>query len=817
MDKPKMTVNNTDTLRQKAEIQFKKSPLKTASQLTESQMLGLIHELELQKIELEIQYQDLILATEHAADTASEKYTELYDFAPSAYFTLTQSGVIVELNIYGANMLGKERSQLRNSHFDFFVSENTRPVFDQFVRKIFRSKAQETCEVTLTANGLAPIFVALSGILTASGAHCFITAMDNTMLRQAVGAFRESEEKYRFMFTNNPQPMWIFDLETLAFLEVNHAAVKHYGFSEAEFLRMTLKDIRPPEDIPALLQYVKPDDRTLNDVDEIRHFNKKGELIDVQITWHSVLFNGRKARHVLIHDVTKRKQTEEELRSSEIRYRTLFENSLSGILITHPDGGILAVNPEACRLLGRTEAEICQAGRNGIVNLHDPLLPNSLEVRRKTGHFRGEMSFIHADGTVFPVEMASSVYTDLTGQVRSNIIFQDITKRKQAESIIQLKNTELQKANIEKDKFFSIIAHDLRSPFNGFLGLTQLMEDGLHHLTHEEIKKLAFEMRKSATNLFNLLGNLLEWSSMQRGLTTFVPEPINLLPRLSEYLILVQAAADKKSIAITYDVPDGLVIVADANMFSCIIRNLMNNAVKFTPRGGTITISATSLPEDAAEIAIRDSGIGMKNDLISALFQLDSNTRRLGTDNEPSTGLGLIICKDFIERHGGKLFVESKEGQGSTFRFTLPGKPPQTKAIMAVHNADTATTPKRAGKLLKVLVVEDDKPSEILITCYIKRLSREILFVGAGMEAVEACRNNPDLDLVLMDIKIPEIDGFEATRQIRLFNKQVIIIAITAFDQNENREMAFESGCNGLVTKPLDVALLLELMQEYFG
>ncbi len=248
----------------------------------------------------------------------------------------------------------------------------------------------------------------------------------------------------------------------------------------------------------------------------------------------------------------------------------------------------------------------------------------------------------------------------------------DITDRKLAEQEIALKNEELIRLNAEKDKFFSIIAHDLRSPFSGFLGLTELMSEGLDRIELREIQKIVHLMKNSAANLFRLLGNLLEWSGMQRGLTTFAPESFLLLPKVTDCIILAGETANKKQITIRIDIPDDLSVYADENMFNCIIRNLMNNAVKFTRNGGDVSVSASRTEGNKVKIIVNDTGIGMSPLLVKGLFCLDFNSNRKGTDGELSTGLGLMLCKDFIEKQGGKLGIESEEGKGSCISFTIP-------------------------------------------------------------------------------------------------------------------------------------------------
>jgi len=258
----------------------------------------------------------------------------------------------------------------------------------------------------------------------------------------------------------------------------------------------------------------------------------------------------------------------------------------------------------------------------------------------------------------------------------------DITQRKKVEQTLRKNEEKLRKSNDEKDKFFSIIAHDMRSPFNGFLGLTEIMVEGLPGMKMDEIQQMAILLKKSATNLFCLLSNLLEWSRMQRGLTAFVPTSFLLMPKIFESLVFVKDAADKKNILISYAVPEDLTVFSDTNILGGILRNLVTNAIKFTPKGGIITVSAKSISGNSVEISVRDTGIGMHKKLIANLFHLDVDTNRKGTDGESSSGLGLMICKDFIEKSGGKLGIQSSEGKGSVFHFTLPVKGKLKEKVM---------------------------------------------------------------------------------------------------------------------------------------
>lgn len=244
-------------------------------------------------------------------------------------------------------------------------------------------------------------------------------------------------------------------------------------------------------------------------------------------------------------------------------------------------------------------------------------------------------------------------------------------ERKLAELEIKQKNELLQTVNSEKDKFFSILAHDLRGPLSAFVAATQIITEEVQSMTIEEIKDITLSMTKSASGIYSLLENLLEWSRLQRGVMDFLPERINIKGRIAECVNVLSESAKKKDIRIEIMVDDNLGISADKHMFDTIVRNLISNAIKFTRTGGTVSISANYIQHDSVEIQISDSGIGMTPELINKLFRIDEKTSRPGTDGEPSTGLGLLLCKEFIEKHGGKIWVTSEPGKGSSFTFSL--------------------------------------------------------------------------------------------------------------------------------------------------
>lgn len=240
------------------------------------------------------------------------------------------------------------------------------------------------------------------------------------------------EARYRDLFDANPHPMWVYDQETLAFLAVNDAAIAHYGYGRDEFLAMTIEDIRPAEDVPAMLAAVERSREGLHESGVWRHCRKDGSVILVEIASHPLDFGGRRARAVLAHDVTQARQVETALRKSEQMFRALFDNNMDAVLLTTPDGDILAANHEAQRLFGRSEEELCAVGRNGVVDASDPRLLAALAERKEKGRFRGELTLVDADGRRFPAEVSSIVFTASDGRPMTSLIVRDITERKLA-------------------------------------------------------------------------------------------------------------------------------------------------------------------------------------------------------------------------------------------------------------------------------------------------------------------------------------------------------------------------------------------------
>jgi len=248
---------------------------------------------------------------------------------------------------------------------------------------------------------------------------------------------------------------------------------------------------------------------------------------------------------------------------------------------------------------------------------------------------------------------------------------EDITLRKQTEEDIRIKNAELQRLNTDKDYFISILAHDLKGPLSSIIGLLELLLGNLQTYDINEIESQLTAVNNSAIGAYNLLDDILVWALSQSGKLPFEPEEFSLKHSCEEVVEMLKPGADKKSITINIDVAERVIVFADINMLNTILRNLISNAIKFTRKGGNINIfSEQNNPE--ITISVSDNGTGVSAEILSHLFDNTQKHSLKGTANEKGTGLGLLICKKFVENHSGRIWAESKVGQGSIFKFTLP-------------------------------------------------------------------------------------------------------------------------------------------------
>ncbi len=263
-----------------------------------------------------------------------------------------------------------------------------------------------------------------------------------------------------------------------------------------------------------------------------------------------------------------------------------------------------------------------------------------------------------------PAELISRVSTHLELKKSRDLI---IAQNQQ----LAEQNRQLQELNATKDKFFSIVAHDLKNPFSTLVTLSGILKDGLGNYGVDQIEKYAQMIYQTSERGYNLLENLLEWSRSQTGSIRFHPESVKLKEIVTKSLNVLENHAKNKHISIHSEIPEDMLAFVDVKMLATIIRNLVSNAIKFTERGGNVNIGAKDTGEQIA-ITVSDTGVGITEEHMKKLFRIDTYLSTAGTTGEKGTGLGLTLCKEFIEKHGGKIWVKSEVGKGSHFTFTLP-------------------------------------------------------------------------------------------------------------------------------------------------
>ncbi len=367
-----------------------------------------------------------------------------------------------------------------------------------------------------------------------------------------------------------------------------------------------------------------------------------------------------------------KKQTQ-RLRDSEKKYQTLIDLSLDGIYIENERGEILDCNTRGHEMFGYSKGEMLQLSIHDLVPLEfRTLIPDIIPDEMATGEAYVERENMKKDGTIFPTEINTRFVT-LNGEKRLIAYVKDNTSQKAVEKALRKSEVRLRELNAVKDKLLSIIAHDLKNQFNTILGYSEMIRDDADLFDKQTLIQYAADVNSAARNTFNLLENLLRWAMMQKKVATFKPVQFNLNELVMLVLGTIRETASIKSIRLVNHVSANQLIYADRDMMRIVLRNLISNAIKFTPRDGQVEVFAWVREDDQHTIIeIKDNGQGMSSEKIAGLFNFGESQTSLDIEREAGTGLGLVLCKDFVERHSGKIWVESELGKGSTFILQIP-------------------------------------------------------------------------------------------------------------------------------------------------
>ncbi len=463
-------------------------------------------------------------------------------------------------------------------------------------------------------------------------------------------------------FNLSPDLFMITD-NTGIILKVNSEWESVLGYSRAEMEGKNYTEFVHPDDVSVsdlkfeVVMATKSDRGFIN-----RYKTRSGEAVHLE--WEVRVEGDR--HYASARDITSRFKNLVTFSDKMEKFRMVAENSSDVIMRFDNECRHLYTNPAASRVFGFTAEQFNGKNHEELgfkkedYEFWDSRILKVFETKKQHKEvvpiFDGSM---HVDWILEPE-------FDEDGNVASVLsITRDVTE------IVELKN-ELFTANGELEKFFSIIAHDLRSPFFGFINLTEIMVEEFDELPAEELKEMQSALLESAKRTYSLLSELLDWAVFRRGLMDYEPESLLLGDVVAERVTSLKRNMTEKNISLSTNISTNIFVKADRKMLSSVVSNLLGNAVKFTPKEGAVTIGAIDEGNGFVALSFSDTGIGMSYRMIENLFKMSEKTGRKGTEGEPTTGLGLLLCKEFIEKMGGSIEIKSIEGEGSTFTVLIP-------------------------------------------------------------------------------------------------------------------------------------------------
>jgi len=645
----------------------------------------------------------------------------------------------------------------------------------------------------------------------------------------------EKSENYLNSIINNiGDPVFVKDDQSRILL-TNDAFCSLFQLSRDQMIGKTLAEEVPPEEQESFLSIDKEVIETGKENINEESFSVIGKQPKIISTKKSRFIdnNGKKYLIGIIRDITERKLDEVELlkakekaEENETILKTAMENSQAGIAIAEvPSGKLTYVNKAGLLIRDKD---------------YDDLVEN-IDINKYVSSWQ----ILHLDGTPYKADEVPLARAVLYGETNSKeflirrddnkdrhvwanaapvinesgvqthaiVLFLDVTDLKNVEKDLIIAKEKAEESDRLKSAFLANMSHEIRTPMNGILGFAELLKEP--DLTGDQQIKFIDIIQKGGARMLNIINDIVDISKIESNLVKMSTSETDINKSIEYIHAFFKLEAQQKEIKLDYTAPlptGEANVIIDREKIYAILTNLVKNAIKFTDKG-SIELGYTK-KDNYLEFYVKDTGIGIPNDRQGAIFE-----RFIQSDIEDKhayqgAGLGLAISKAYIEMMNGKIWVESEFGKGSTFYFTIPYI---VKAIEKQNDKISITDVAAADviKNLKVLLVEDDEVSMDFLKIIMDE-SHTLFAASNGAEAVNMCKDNSDLDLILMDIKMPIMDGFEATKEIRLFNKDVIIIAQTAYGLTGDRTKAIEAGCNDYISKPIVKNVLFSKIREYF-
>ncbi|MFA8433883.1 MAG: PAS domain S-box protein [Marinifilaceae bacterium] len=610
-------------------------------------------------------------------NTKEEKeklYRQVFESAGDAFIIHDCNGRIIEFSSKLSALLGYSNEELEKlSIKDIDDSNYSKPFHERFEElKLDGTAVFETPLITKHGSRI-PVEVSASLMDYKAGKACFAAIRDIGLRKKAERRLRESEGRFRSLVENSPDLIMQFDRE-FRHLFVNSTSKRLLGIAPEDFIGLTHDEMGFPEENSKQweewMQQVF-DERKSKTVEFTLQMNGEKLYFEWRLIPEFTTEGKVETLLAVARDITQRRLAQRDLEESETRLKLAMDGASESLWDWYILEQRIDCNDQWFTMLGYRREDILNLGSF----TRDIIHPDDQERVKKAyqDHFKGKSEIFEvehrlraADGTyLWVLERGKVVERNEQGRaVRALGTCVNITDLKSIQS-------KLHEAVITKDKFFSIIAHDLKNPFNALLGFSALLKDNGESMAPDQFQECIDLIHSSAHQGYNLLENLLEWSRSQMGKIQRNPEQINLENLLKTNMALHEAKAIEKKIEIKLHSKVRNYAYADEYMVDTVVRNLLSNALKFTYPEGNVDIYMDEVGEQI-KVEVRDTGMGISEENMEKLFRLDAAYTRMGTNEEMGTGLGLILCKEFISRNKGDIVVESEVGKGSSFIFTLP-------------------------------------------------------------------------------------------------------------------------------------------------
>lgn len=737
---------------------------------------------------------------------SNQRLQQLLDTIPDAVFAFNEQGNIFEWNMQFAQIFGYERQDGVTVSVQDVVREFQSDASKHLLVTIREGYFEEECSAIHRGGRTFPVLIRISRFEFVNMVGFLAVVTDISARRIAEEMRREADKFNEILFSNTSIAMVVMD-EKGRFVRCNSYAIHLYGFDSVEQVLG-----KSPVDVSAPRQYDGSESGYLvkQIVDEVLerwtpkefewlHQKPWGEQWDGYIVLYPFYHQGKRMLYFTLQDFTLRKKSEEALRQSEEKYRQLFEVESDAILLyDYTTGSILDVNMAAIRLYNYSKEDFIQLHFNDLLAGGTAEDSSAMLWHRK---FQGE---------AFPVELSRSFFT-WGGRRVCIAAVRDISQRVRYENELMAAKEKAEESDRLKTSFLANISHEIRTPMNGIMGFAELLLNNKY--SDEEIKYFSEIIYSGCTQLLNLINDIINISQIESGQVRINYTPTDIGKVVLDIQELYRPSASRKGIELRVQLPDKqLVVESDETKLRQILSNLVNNAIKFTDEG--VVELGCSVNEVSIDFFVRDQGVGIDPSDQEVIFERFRQGHTGSGRSYGGTGLGLAICKSLVEMLGGTIWVESKVGEGSLFRFTLPKKTvmgiPETTS--AVHSPADA---KLAGK--RVLIVEDEETNTYYLVNALEPIGIQCVLARNGEEAVDIIHRGEPVDLILMDMKMPVMDGFEATSIIRKMRPWLPVIAQTAYAMAEEKAKAIRAGCVDYITKPIELKKLISLLSVHLG